>query len=71
MPAACLRAACTLAIALTGGAAAQDFVPVRPVEIVVHNAPGGGSDVLARFVGTLIEKEKLIPVRNQIGRAHV
>jgi tripartite-type tricarboxylate transporter receptor subunit TctC len=25
---------------------AQPFVPTRPVELVVHSAPGGGSDVL-------------------------
>jgi putative tricarboxylic transport membrane protein len=47
-------------------ATAQAFVPTRPVEIVTHNAPGGGSDVLARFVSNLLEKEKLLPVRNQV-----
>ncbi len=47
-------------------AMAQAFVPTRPLEIVVHNAPGGGSDVLARFISVTLEKEKLIPVRNQV-----
>ena len=55
-----------LAASLAGGAWAQAFQPTRPIEIVVHNAPGGGSDLLARFIGTLVEKEKLLPVRNQI-----
>jgi putative tricarboxylic transport membrane protein len=47
-------------------ASAQAFQPTRPVEIVVHNAPGGGSDVLARFINTLLEKQKLIPVRSHV-----
>jgi putative tricarboxylic transport membrane protein len=45
---------------------AQDFQPTRPVEIVVHNAPGGGSDVLARYMNTLFDKHKLLPVRAQV-----
>ncbi|MBI3917773.1 MAG: tripartite tricarboxylate transporter substrate binding protein [Betaproteobacteria bacterium] len=45
---------------------AQAFQPSRPVEIIVHNAPGGGSDLLARFISTLLEKEKLLPVRTQV-----
>jgi tripartite-type tricarboxylate transporter receptor subunit TctC len=27
--------------------------------VVVHTGPGGGSDLLARAVATMIEKEKL------------
>ena len=45
---------------------AQDFTPTRPVEVVVHTGPGGGSDVLARAVALIIEKEKLVPVRMQV-----
>lgn len=55
-----------LAAAWPAGAPAQAFQPARPVEIVVHNAPGGGSDLLARFISTLIEKEKLLPVRTLV-----
>jgi len=55
-----------IALFLPAAAAGQAFVPTHPVEIVVHNAPGGGSDVLARFVSLLLEREKLIPVRNQV-----
>jgi putative tricarboxylic transport membrane protein len=44
-------------------AGAQAFQPTRPVEILVHNAPGGGSDVLARFIALVVEREKILPVR--------
>ena len=42
------------------------FKPTRPVEIVVHTGPGGGSDVLARAWSPMLEKEKLLPVRMQV-----
>ena len=45
---------------------AQGFKPTRPVEAVVHTGPGGGSDVLARAVAVMIEKENLLPVRMQV-----
>ncbi len=35
--------------------------PTRPVEFVISTAPGGGSDVYARFIQGIIEKEKLSP----------
>jgi putative tricarboxylic transport membrane protein len=47
-------------------AQAQPFKPTRPVEVVVHTGPGGGSDLLARAVALMIEKEKLLPVRLQV-----
>ena len=56
-----LAAACALA---AGQASA--YQPTRPVEVVVHTGPGGGSDLLARAVATMIEKEKLLPVRMQV-----
>lgn len=59
-------AALLLAAAWPAGTLAQAFLPARPVEIVVHNAPGGGSDLLARFISTLIEKERLLPVRTLV-----
>ena len=46
---------------------AQGFKPARTVDLVVHTGPGGGSDVLARAIAIMVEKEKLL----QIGRAHV
>ena len=47
-------------------AMAQGFTPTRPIEAVVHTGPGGGSDLLARAVALMIEKEKLLPVRMQV-----
>ncbi|MCC7487547.1 MAG: tripartite tricarboxylate transporter substrate binding protein [Burkholderiales bacterium] len=58
--AAALLAALALA---AGSAAAQGFKPTRPVELVVHTGPGGGSDVFARALNNLIESGKLLPVR--------
>ena len=43
-----------------------EWVPTKPVELVVHTGPGGGSDVLARTLAVMIEKEKLLPVRVQV-----
>ena len=44
---------------------AQTFQPTRPIELVVHSAPGGGSDVFARELVVMAEKEKLMtqPIR--------
>ncbi len=39
---------------------AQKFL-TRPIEFVCHAAPGGGSDIMARMMQTVIEKEKLCP----------
>ena len=39
---------------------AQKFL-TKPVEFVCHAAPGGGSDIMARMMQTVIEKEKLCP----------
>jgi len=47
-------------------ALAQGFKPTRPVETVVHTGPGGGSDVFARAIAVMIEKEGLLPVRLQV-----
>jgi putative tricarboxylic transport membrane protein len=47
-------------------AIAQGFKPTRPIEVVVHTGPGGGSDLMARAVVNIIEKEKMMPVRMQV-----
>ena len=53
-------------VSLAGTACAQGFKPTRPIEVVVHTGPGGGSDLLARGVAVMIEKEHLLPVRMQV-----
>src|SRR5688572_5882652 len=42
------------------------FKPTKPIEVIVHTGPGGGADVLARFIASTVEKEKLAPVRMQV-----
>jgi putative tricarboxylic transport membrane protein len=43
-----------------------DWKPTKPVDVIVHTGPGGGSDVLARAVVTMFEREKLVPVRMNV-----
>ncbi|MBS7697224.1 MULTISPECIES: tripartite tricarboxylate transporter substrate binding protein [unclassified Chelatococcus] len=42
------------------------FTPKRPLEIAVHAGPGSGNDVFARALISVIEKNKLSPVRIQV-----
>lgn len=42
------------------------FQPTKPVEAVVHTGPGGGSDILARAIADMLQKENLIPQRLQV-----
>jgi len=44
----------------------QAYQPSRSIELVVHSAPGGGSDVFAREIVAMAEKEKLLPQRIQV-----
>lgn len=46
-------------------AGAQSYQPTRPIDLVVHSALGGGSDVFARELVAMVEKEKLLtqPIR--------
>ena len=59
-----LLAACCAIILLVMGAApdASAWAPSKPVEFVVQAGPGGGSDVLARTIASIVEAEKLCPV---------
>lgn len=52
--------------ALAAGAQAAEWKPTKPIEVVVHTGPGGGADVLGREIATLMDKEKLAPVRLQV-----
>jgi putative tricarboxylic transport membrane protein len=58
-------AVAAFAFGCTGLALAQ-WAPTKPVEFIVHTGPGGGSDLLARAVANMMEKEKLVPVRMQV-----
>lgn len=53
-------------LAVVVSSSAFAFKPTRTIEVVVHTGPGGGSDILARAVAGMIEKEKLLPVRMQV-----
>src|SRR5258708_14002256 len=55
--------AASAAAMLAAGVAHADWKPTKPVEIIVHTGAGGGSDVLARNIVNMMEKEKLVPVR--------
>jgi putative tricarboxylic transport membrane protein len=46
-------------LGLSGGHASA-FQPTGPIEVVVHSAPGGGSDVFARALADIITQEKLL-----------
>ena len=46
--------------------AEAQWKPTKPVEVIVHTGPGGGSDLLARAMTAMIEKEKLVPGRMQV-----
>src|SRR5215216_1032566 len=44
-----------------GGGAVATQAPTRPTEFVISTAPGGGSDIYARFMQGIIEEQKLSP----------
>jgi putative tricarboxylic transport membrane protein len=50
--------AATLALA-AASAPAQPY-PSRPLEFTVHTAPGGGTDLFARVVTDILQKEKIL-----------
>ncbi len=65
MARAVLLAAAAVLITASGPAFAQ-FIPSKPIEMVVHSGPGAGNDVFGRAVISALEREKLVPVRMQI-----
>lgn len=58
--------AAALAAAAICGPAHAEFKPTQPIDFVVHGGPGSGNDVTARTLATIIEQEKLAPVRMQV-----
>jgi putative tricarboxylic transport membrane protein len=61
-----LLTALMVVLLFTPAAGAQSFKPAKPVEAVVHTGPGGGSDIFARAIAEIMEKEKLLPQRLQV-----
>ncbi len=55
--------ALTIAILALAAPAVAQWKPTRPVDMIVHTGPGGGSDLLARAMVAMMDKEKLVPVR--------
>ena len=53
------------------GQAAEQWKPTKPIQFIVPYAPGGGSDVLARSIASIIQGSRLNPtpliVNNQPG----
>jgi putative tricarboxylic transport membrane protein len=55
-----------LSVALANIASSQEFKPSKQIETVVHTGPGGGSDLFARAIAEMLQKEKLITQRLQV-----
>src|SRR5437762_11533034 len=45
----------------SGSASAAAVLPTHPVEFVISTAPGGGSDIYARAMASIIENKKFSP----------
>lgn len=58
---ACAPAAPRRAAQPAAGTEAQAAAPTRPIEFVISTEPGGGSDIYARFIQGVVEKESLSP----------
>lgn len=56
----------SLSMLLAQPAASQEFKPSKIIETVVHTGPGGGSDLFARALAEMLQKEKLISQRMQV-----
>jgi len=57
-----------LSLGIAHTAHAADNYPTRPITLIVPFAAGGGTDGVARIIGTLLEKELGQPV-NVVNRA--
>jgi len=61
-----LAATAVLLLSAGLGPAVAEWKPTQPIELVVHGGPGSGNDVMARQIVTMMEQEKLLPVRVQV-----
>jgi putative tricarboxylic transport membrane protein len=48
--------------AMSDRAAAQEWKPEKPVELVATNAPGGGSDRILRIMVKILQDRRMLPV---------
>jgi len=55
-----------MALDVTRPSNAVAFEPTKPIEAVVHTGPGGGSDIFARAIAELMQKEKTISQRMHV-----
>jgi len=55
-----------MAAVVSNFAWSQEFKPSKSIEAVVHTGPGGGSDLFARAIAELLQKEKLVSQRLQV-----
>lgn len=64
-------ASSVLALAATAGFLSAQTFPSKALEFVVHTAPGGGTDVFARAITEMLNREKLVTqpmlVVNRVG----
>ena len=58
--------ALTVMVVFLNSVWSQEFTPSKQIETVVHTGPGGGSDLFARAIAELMQKEKLISQRMQV-----
>jgi putative tricarboxylic transport membrane protein len=66
-------AGCAALAMATAPAAAQQWKPSKPVELVVGSSPGGSPDVMARLVQRIFQNGGLVPsstVVNKPGAAN-
>ncbi|BCP53426.1 hypothetical protein K32_20430 [Kaistia sp. 32K] len=52
----------SVAVAVAGPAFAQSSYPERPIQLIVPWGAGGGTDAVARIIGTLLQQELGVPV---------
>lgn len=52
---------CSLALVFASIGTAKAWVPEKPVEFIIPAGPGGGADIMARFVSSLVSKHNLSP----------